>query len=210
VTSNANIRLFVAIFPPPQLVEQLAKAARSLADDLSPRAVSWTRPEQIHLTLNFLGNVERARLEYFQRAVESACRRGEPFSLRARGIGCFPTPTRPRILWAGLDGATAALEKLKAELDAHLAPLGYAPDPRPFQPHLTIGRVKLLSSGDRRHLTATLPQWRETEFGPCPVERVDLMQSLLSPRAAKYSIIESFAVPGLLESGSAMQSNSES
>jgi RNA 2',3'-cyclic 3'-phosphodiesterase len=158
------IRLFVAVFPPVEVVERLTEAARGLAGGLSRRAVAWTRQEQIHLTLNFLGNVERGKVEEFQRAVEVACRRAEAFFLRARGLGCFPSAARARILWAGLGGAVATVEGLKATLDAGLAPLGYVPDAAPFHPHMTLGRSKFLYDTDQRHLTATLPQWREVEF----------------------------------------------
>jgi 2'-5' RNA ligase len=196
MAANAKIRLFVAVFPPPEVVERLTEAARGLAGGLSPRAVAWTRPEQIHLTLNFLGHVERTKVEEFQRAVAAACRRGESLLLRARGLGCFPSPARARILWAGLGGAVATAEELKGSLDESLAPLGYVQDTRPFQPHLTIGRVKSLNGGDRRHLTATLPQWREADFGSWTAERVDLMQSVLSPAGSEYSSVQSFPLPG--------------
>jgi len=195
MAADSKIRLFVAVFPPAEVVQRLDQAIPSLAGGLSRRAVAWIRPEQIHLTLNFLGNVERAKLEALQRAVETACRHGEPLLLRARGLGCFPSAERARILWAGLGGAVAAVEGLKATLDAGLAPLGYVPDTRHFHPHLTIGRVKLLNGGDRRHLAATLPQWREADFGSWTVERVDLMQSVLLPAGAEYAPVQSFPLP---------------
>ncbi len=192
-----RIRMFVAVFPPAEVVLQLADAAGSLAHGLSPQAVAWIRPEQIHLTLNFLGDVERARLGEFQRALEAACRRAEPLLVRARGLGCFPSPARPRIIWAGLGGAVEALEGLKRTLDENLAPLGYVPDERAFHPHLSLGRVKRLNAGDRLHLAATLPQWREADFGPWTMQRVDLMQSALSPAGAEYSRIQSFPLQRL-------------
>jgi len=77
-------------------------------------------------------------------------------------------------------------------LDENLDRLGYVPDERAFHPHLTIGRVKRLNGGDRLHLAATLPQWREADFGPWIVDRVDLMQSTLSAAGAEYSRVQSF------------------
>jgi len=191
MAAHERIRLFVAVFPPAEVLPRLTEAARGLARGLSPKAVAWTRPEHIHLTLNFIGNVERARTAQFERAVEAACRRAEPLLVRARGLGCFPNAARPRIIWAGLDGATDALEGLKRTLDENLAGLGYVADKRPFQPHLTIGRVKQLNGGDRRSLAANLPRWVEADFGSWTVERVDLMQSVLSPAGAEYSPVQS-------------------
>ena len=192
MADNASIRLFVAVFPHAEVARRLVEATRELAAGLSPRAVAWTRPEQIHLTLNFLGSVERGKVEGFQRAVEAACGRAGPIPLQARGLGCFPSPVRARVIWAGLSGNVTALEALKGALDESLAPLGFVPETRPFQPHLTLGRVKLLNGGDRRHLTATLPKWRETDFGAWTAERVDLMQSVLSPGGAEYAMVQSF------------------
>jgi RNA 2',3'-cyclic 3'-phosphodiesterase len=191
------MRLFVAVFPPAEVAHRLAEAARGVAGGLSPKAVAWTRPEQIHLTLNFLGNVERTKVEELARAVEAACLRSEPHLLQASGLACFPSPARPRIIWAGLRGAVDVLEELKRALDESLASVGFAPETRPFHPHLTIGRVKLLNGDDRRHLAATLPAWREADFGPWTVERVDLMQSVLLPAGAEYARVQSFLLPGV-------------
>jgi RNA 2',3'-cyclic 3'-phosphodiesterase len=184
--------LFLAVFPPADVARRLTEAAGELAGGLSPKAVAWTRPEQIHLTLNFLGNVKRAKVEELARAVEVVCGRGESHLLQARGLGCFPSPARPRVVWAGLGGALAVLEELKRMIDEKLAKLGYAPETRPFHPHLTIGRVKLLNTGDRRHLASTLPQWVDTDFGSWTVKRVDLMQSVLSSAGAEYAHVQSF------------------
>ncbi len=191
-----TMRLFVAVFPPAEVAQRMDEAARGLARGLSPKAVAWTRPEQIHLTLHFLGGVERARVEGIERAVEMVCRGGERHLLQARGLGCFPSASRPRILWAGLGGAADVLEGLKRTLDESLARLGCAPEMKPFHPHLTLGRVKLLTGGDRRHLAGTLPQWREADFGPWTVERVDLMRSTLLPAGAEYARVRSFPLPG--------------
>ena len=196
VAALEKIRLFVAVFPPPEVAHRLAGAAFDLARELSPKAVAWTRPEQIHVTLNFLGHVEPDKAPEFEIALDAACRRGQGHLLRARGLGCFPSPARPRIIWAGLAGAVSVLEGLNRALNENLAPLGYAPESRPFQPHLTIGRVKLLNGRDRQGLAANWPRWRETDFGAWPVERVDLMQSVLGPAGARYSRVRSFPLAG--------------
>jgi 2'-5' RNA ligase len=210
VAANETMRLFVAVFPPAEVTRQLAEAARGLASGLSTNAVAWTRAENIHLTLNFLGNLERAKVEAIAREVQAACKRRETHLLQARGLGCFPSPTRPRVIWAGLDGSVAVLSELKRILDENLASLGYTPETRPFQPHLTLGRVKLLNAGDRRHLAAALPAWREAAFGPWTVERVDLMQSVLSPDGAEYTHIQSFPLPGTGSIPSVLVSQSSS
>jgi RNA 2',3'-cyclic 3'-phosphodiesterase len=186
------MRLFLAVFPPIEIAHRLTEAACDLAGGLAPKTVAWTRPEQIHLTLIFLGNVKRAKVEELARAVEAVCVRGKIHPLQARGLGCFPSPARPSIIWAGLAGAVAVLGELKRRLEESLTKLDYAEETRPFRPHLTIGRVKTLNSADRRHLTVSLPLWPETDFGGWMVERVDLMQSELSPAGAEYTNVQSF------------------
>jgi len=191
---NETWRLFVAIFPPAQIQQRLAEAARAVDTGLSPKAVAWTRQEQIHLTLNFLGNVECSRVNEFARTIGETCLRTAPHFLQAQGIGCFPSASRPQIIWAGLAGAGAVLQELKKWLDESLATLGYLPETRPFHPHLTIGRVKQLKTSDRRPFAATLRQWREKEFGSWTAERIDLMRSMLSPTGANYSLVQSFVL----------------
>jgi 2'-5' RNA ligase len=158
--------------------------------------VAWTRPEQIHLTLNFIGNVQREGVAGFEQAVEAASLRGQRHVLRVGGLGCFPSLLRARIIWAGLSGDGAALAELKRFLDESLERLGCVPEKRPFQPHLTIGRVKQWNSGDKRLLAGALPPWAGADFGSCAVERLDLMQSVLSPAGAKYALVRSCPLPG--------------
>jgi 2'-5' RNA ligase len=189
---SGKIRLFVALFPPPAVVEALAAPVRRLAAALPGEAVTWTAPEQIHLTLNFIGNVEPAAAGLLENAVREACRGGRAFPLRARGLGCFPSPARARILWAGLEATGGTLEALKANLDAALARLGCPPETRPFHPHLTIGRVKSLRPGDGRTLAAALGEFRQTDFGQWTAEQIELMQSTLLPAGAKYSSLAKF------------------
>jgi 2'-5' RNA ligase len=196
MTALDTMRLFAAVFPPAEVAQRFAGAARGVARGFSANAVAWSRPEQIHLTLAFLGGVPRAKVGEFERALDEACRRGQRHLLQACGLGCFPAPARARVLWAGLDGDLAALDGLKRALDENLAGLGYAPDKRPFHPHLTLGRVKQWTAGDGRHLAAALPAGRQTEFGPCMVERVELMQSVLLPAGAQYTLVRSFPLWG--------------
>jgi 2'-5' RNA ligase len=191
-----KMRLFVAVFPPAELVRKLADAACALGRGLSPKAVTWTRLEQIHLTLNFLGNVQRARLDEVQRAVAQGCNRAGRHLLEARGLGCFPDLARPRIVWAGLEGGAGGLIALKRALDEDLAPIGFPPEKRAFQPHLTFGRIRFLSGNDRRLVASGISQWREADFGPWIVERVDLMRSVLTPAGPEYSHIHSFDLSG--------------
>ena len=190
------MRLFVALFPPPDVIACLTDAVLTVAGGLPRGSVAWTAPEQVHLTLNFLDAVAAGSIGELETVLEGVCRTAQAHRLRARGLGCFPGTNRPRILWAGLDGPPPALASLKGTLDNSLTPLGYRPEERAFHPHLTLGRVKELRAGDRPPLARALRELREADFGQWTARRVDLMRSVLTPGGACYSIVRSFALAG--------------
>jgi RNA 2',3'-cyclic 3'-phosphodiesterase len=196
MSATERWRLFVALFPPTAVVQFLADTTRRVAAGLSPNAVAWTSPEQIHLTLNFLGGTAREKIEALEKMLDEVCRAEKTHLLAARGLGCFPNPGRPRIIWAGFPDPPPALISLKKKLDHGLTALGYAGEDRPFHPHLTLGRVKDLKSADRQHLAQALRELRDAEFGRWTVDRVDLMRSVLSPSGACYSVVKSFPLLG--------------
>ncbi len=139
-------RLFIAIFPPARMVAGLQAAAAELQKGIKARAVRWTRPEQIHLTLSFLGATATARLAEMESALQAACAGHRRHAVRVAGLGCFPNANRPRILWAGLAGDLRPLEELKKAMDAGFAARGWVGEDRAFHAHLTIGRVAELDA----------------------------------------------------------------
>jgi len=185
-----SLRLFVAVFPPPTLAAALADEVKKLK--LAPRFVRWTLPEQIHLTLNFLGQIPAARVPECSSAIAGACSHSRPHTLEAAGLGAFPSAASPRVLWTGLRGDLEPLLQLKNNLDARLQSVGYIPETREFCPHLTLGRVTHLKPADRVKLQRFLEHSAARSFGSCPVERVALMRSLLSPSGATYVELEGF------------------
>jgi 2'-5' RNA ligase len=112
------------------------------------------------------------------------------FLLRLGDLGCFPNPKRPRVIWVGLEGDTAALQSLKLEIDEMLAPLGWSPEGRPFRGHLTLGRVK-----DARQLRGM--SWEvEVEKLVMPVTAVQLIESQLQPSGPIYTLRHSAKLQG--------------
>ena len=190
-------RLFVAIFPPAHVVASLQAAIADLRQGLPARGIRWTRPEQIHLTLHFLGAIEAARLPGIESALQAACGGHRRHAVRVAGLGCFPNRSRPRILWAGLAGDLRPVEDLKKAMDAGFLACGCAGEDRPFHAHLTIGRVSELNAAERRQVAEALAREQERDFGEWEVERVDLMQSVLSPQGAAYSVLKSILLENL-------------
>jgi 2'-5' RNA ligase len=149
------------------------------------RDVAWVAPDNLHLTLRFLGQVRRARTSELVAALTRATSGVTAFEANVRGLGAFPAPTRARVVWAGVGRGSDALVELAGRVDDALVPLGFPREPRPFSPHVTLGRVRT----PRRDLALAdaLRAGAGREFGRLSVERVALMRSDLSPRGARYT-----------------------
>lgn len=177
------MRVFVAVFPPFELREALAREARELpvAGD-----VRWVRPENIHITLKFLGEIEERDLARVAEALGPMSERHSPFETRVCGFGAFPSVRRARILWAGIGEGADPLSALARDVEVSLEPLGFARDTRPYRPHLTLGRAR----GGRVSLGAenAHPGIRFS------VRRVDLVESKLGGAGAIYSTLTSYTL----------------
>ncbi len=176
------IRAFVAIELSKDLLGrlmELTQRVRSLhLDGRIPR------PESMHLTLKFLGQVDRAQITSIQRAVQESARQVAPFDVRIGGLGTFPDLRRPRVLWIGVEECQS-LWNLRQELEVELEKLGFPRDSRSFRPHLTLMRLKSLTK--QGELAGFLrSEAQEGGFGVLEVTEVHLYQSLLKPQGAEY------------------------
>jgi RNA 2',3'-cyclic 3'-phosphodiesterase len=134
------LRTFIAIDIPEFVRSTVAGLQEHLKRDVA--GVRWVNPENIHLTLKFLGDVHGGDLVRIQNAMAQAAGGVRPFSLSTAGIGAFPGLNRPRVIWVGIDGQTDALQSLNRRLLNRLAAAGFNGDKRKFSGHLTIGRGK--------------------------------------------------------------------
>ena len=170
------------------LLDPAVRAALGAAiEGLRPtvRGVAWVTPENLHLTLKFLGGVEPARLDAVLAALGPAAAGVAPFDAAVRGLGAFPTASRPRVIWAGVVEGAGAMGELAARVDLALAALGFPREARPFTAHVTLGRVRV----PRREpaLAGALQAAAGRDFGRVRVARVSLMRSDLSPHGARYT-----------------------
>ena len=145
----------------------------------------------LHVTLKFLGQIEPARVEPMAAAIGSVAARTAPFELGVRGLGAFPAPARPRVVWVGLEPA-APLAALATHVDAALGTLGVPRESRPFAAHVTLGRAR----EGRRNPALTDALARPVDCGRLPVTRVSLMRSELHPRGARYTELASVVLAG--------------
>ena len=137
-----TIRAFIALDLPAAATSVLAQTAQIIGKHLPDGAVRWVRPDRMHLTLRFLGDTAVNQLPTIANELDRLTANQPPFSLHLNELGCFPNQCKPRVIWAGLAGDVQPLQILKQGIDTFLAPLGWEPEKRPFQAHLTLGRVK--------------------------------------------------------------------
>ncbi|MFQ5723639.1 MAG: RNA 2',3'-cyclic phosphodiesterase [Terriglobia bacterium] len=180
------MRLFVALDLPPPLREALQELVRQL--QRAAADVRWVRPEGMHLTLKFIGEVPEEKLPLIQEALGEVASPA-PAELDFRSLGYFPNERRPRVLWVGVQ-ASNNLAPLAAQIEAALEPLGIPRERRAYAPHLTLGRFK--SPKRLARLQEEVGRLREKEFGRVRVEEFALYQSRLSPGGAQYTRLQAF------------------
>ena len=177
-----TIRAFIAINLPAEVKRALGNVAATLDAGLPRGAVRWVRPEQMHLTLRFLGDTPAGRLPALAAVLDDVTGRHSPFALRLTAAGGFPNARRPRVVWVGLGGDEAALAALVADLNAALSALGLPPEDKPFRAHLTLGRVKDERAAQSIDWSAAVPAL------DVPVTAVHLIESQLRPEGPVYTI----------------------
>ena len=184
-----QVRTFVAIEIPPVAQVILAATQEALQAIRGARdAVKWVRPEIIHITLQFLGDVPAARVRAVGEAVARACADVPAFTLRLSGAGAYPNLRRPRVLWVGLAGRLDVLAHLQSMVERELAGLGFAPEERAFSPHLTLGRVRRdADPAVVQALGQAVAGLQIEDSEPFLVETVQVMRSDLRPEGPIYT-----------------------
>ncbi|MDT5157640.1 MAG: 2,3-cyclic 3-phosphodiesterase [Acidobacteriota bacterium] len=184
-------RIFCAIELPAEVKASVAAHAARVRESFSQARASWERPEKLHLTLKFLGDVKVARVESLTLAVERATLAFAPFGLTIAESGAFPTQGLPRVLWLGVADESGELARLQNSLEDECAAEGFTREGRDFKPHLTIARLR--SPGGARSLADA---HRETHFEPqtFTVSELVLMRSELGPAGSRYTPLSRHAL----------------
>ena len=183
---TAPLRLFVAV----ELTDEARSAIRDVIEGVVESGVKNlrpVRPETVHLTLKFLGDVPSSRIENLVEAIGAVALTDTPFALALSGAGVFPSPARARVLWLGIGGDTTALSELQVGIEDAVASLGFARDRKPFSPHLTVARLDNRASRSDRSLAAealaSLPHPDGVEI---PVRSISIMRSILGRGGATH------------------------
>jgi RNA 2',3'-cyclic 3'-phosphodiesterase len=180
-----NQRTFIAVTISPEI----RQAAAKLADLLQPAVgdVKWVEPENLHWTLQFLGDVDSLEIPAVCTAVSTAVNEVEPFDLEARGAGAFPAPDRPRTLWIGAGAGAQTMVVLHDAIQRKLNRLGYRAEQRRFVPHITMGRAGRKSPP--RPLVRELAGLAEFDAGSMLVDEVTVFASKLTPEGPNYEVL---------------------
>jgi 2'-5' RNA ligase len=181
------MRTFIAIELPEEIKKGLSQVQEQLKG--SGAAAAWTRPEGIHLTLKFLGEVPEARVPEIMKGLTAAVQGTARFRVEVNGAGAFPSVRNPRVLWVGVAGDLEKLATLHAAVEGAMSKLGFEPEDREFSPHLTLARIKFLRPRD--NWQKAIEGIRGVNLGGFEADRVSLMKSELKPSGAVYTEVGS-------------------
>ena len=186
------MRTFIAVEPPGSLREEIGRLTTRHFESRLP-GFRWVKPENIHLTLRFLGEIDPARLESLAQAVSTAVAEFAPFNLTVESLGFFGSQKRPRVIWLGLS-ASQQLSALAREVESAVEEAGFGRADKPFKAHLTLARLKRppASAPDwesiRTGLPSSWPEWKVT--------RVEIIKSTLTPSGPIYETLASCPLEG--------------
>jgi 2'-5' RNA ligase len=182
-------RLFIAI----DISEQARSLVASRIDQLKRRftnvRVSWTKPENLHLTVKFLGDVEESRITELVKMVAGAASALSPIQAELNGPGVFPSERKPKVLWLGITDPQGSIRMAAAVIEKACEKIGFAPELRPFRPHLTIGRIRAPRAANELARAHIQMSFEKIAF---EVPELVLYQSELRPTGSVYTRVAGF------------------
>jgi RNA 2',3'-cyclic 3'-phosphodiesterase len=184
-----HFRLFIALTLPEAVKAEVEQAQAQLRRALRQARVSWTRLEQFHLTLKFLGNVEVQRVDALIAAVRAAGAGFPALRLRAEQLGCFPSLRSPRVAWVGVNDAVQDLPRLQAALETACAGFTSQPAQERFSGHVTLARIKAIGRPEAETLAAQVRAMAGQSFGQWTTDHLDILRSELSPQGARHTVL---------------------
>jgi RNA 2',3'-cyclic 3'-phosphodiesterase len=184
------MRLFVAV----EIAPAVAAVAVEFIDSLRQRAlhlapcsrITWITLDRLHITVRFIGHVDPHQADVIRQVLAPPLER-YPFELTISGVGTFPSTGPPRVVWAGVTEGRDALTATEELIGVRLAGVGIAAEQRPYNPHLTLARIR--EAGSLRS-AGWLQGVRDTTFGTTTVEAITLFESRLSPKGPTYVALQ--------------------
>lgn len=155
--------------------------------------VKWVKPENMHITLKFLGEIQKEKIKILQNDLTSVANRFKPFEINISGLGTFPDLRRPRVIWIGIDRGGSELKKMAIFIENNLANIGLAKEDKKFSAHLTLGRVRTT-----RNIERLKDKVEKLDIRPlsCVVDRFILFRSTLTQQGPIYTSIFEWSFSG--------------
>jgi 2'-5' RNA ligase len=197
----AALRLFIALAVPEAVKEEILRVREQFRRVLPEGCARWTPPEQWHLTLKFLGEVDGARVDALTEAVRAAGRQFAPLRLRAVGAGCFPDGRFPRVVWIGVRDETDRLAALARAIETVTADFTAAAREGPFTGHITLARIKRLNRPQAEGLASLTGRMSARVFGEWTADGVAILRSELAAVGARHTCLAWMPLGGTAEQG---------
>lgn len=193
--------MFVALAIPEQVKERIGAAQSALRRVLPSKAARWTRPQQFHLTLRFLGNVAATRVDELIEVCRRACAAHPSLELRAESIGFFPNARAPRVVWAGIHDSNHRLAGLWRIVQSVTGAFTTEQEESQFTGHVTLARVNRLRRSQATDLAQAAAGFEKPHFGGWKASQLDLMRSELLPEGARHTLLASLPLADQTASG---------
>ena len=190
-SGGRKVRSFIAIPVPSAGIEALEGVVGRLDSEIG-RYVRWVRPEGIHVTLKFMGDIPVQKAEQVLESLPPVAAEFSPFELSISGLGVFPNARRPRVLWAGLAGHLETLSALQQAVDDAVGGSGLPKEQRAFSPHLTLGRVRRdVTDGQLRKIGELMSSAQPPAAVSWTADTVNLMRTELDPAGSRHYLVGS-------------------
>jgi 2'-5' RNA ligase len=176
------MRTFIAIEIPAEIIKEMAKVQDELKR--SGADAGWARPEGIHLTLKFLGEMPESRIQEVKSTLFQAAEATSRFRLKIAGAGAFPNLRNPRVVWLGVSGDIDRLLVLQGSVEKSMTAIGFDREERAFSPHLTLARIRYLRP--RYSWQKAIDSIKDIRLAEFDVDHVSLMKSDMKPSGAVY------------------------
>ena len=177
-----RLRTFIAI----KLTDEIEKNIENIRNTLrkAEADVRWVKPNSTHLTIKFLGPTLPEQVQEIKGIISNLCAESSGFEIELNGLGVFPGPKNPRVLWVGITRGVEQLQQLQKGLDRNLRKLGFKPENRKFSPHITLGRFR--SPQGKQQLLEEVKKHENIECGRMAAGSVRFIKSTLTPSGPIY------------------------
>lgn len=182
---SETVRVFIAIEITKKTQDELANLAGLYKDPHDK--VTWVAPNNIHLTLKFLGNVPEKDIDRIKDVLSDLSKRYSRFEAEVKGLGVFPSEKSPRVVWAGVDKGRENIKSICGDLEEKLAQIGFPKEERGFTPHFTLGRVKYIK--DTKKFAEKISTHKSDFIDKIDIKDISLIKSKLTPEGSVYEAL---------------------